>query len=111
MLTPPGQDERSFPPLSTSEASCKAAEAAKKKADELKKTKGAEKRDAPTLPTVEEKNDSMDVDEVGASEAPAAPVTGPTLAPGGEPPQPPLAKPADLSGVDSFEDLMIEDAR
>ena len=59
--------------LATSEASRKAAEAAKKKAEELKKSKGAEKKDAPTLSTVKEKNDDMDVDEVGASEAPTAP--------------------------------------
>ena len=51
---------------------------AKKKAEELKKSKGAEKKDAPALPTVEEKSDDMDVDEVGAPEAPAAP---PLLAP------------------------------
>ena len=48
----------------------------------------------------------MDVDEVSASEAPTAPVAGHTPASGDQPPTPPLATPVDLSGVESFEDLM-----
>ena len=54
--------------------------AAKKKAEELKKPAGSEKKDVPALPTVEEKDDDMDVDaEIaywrGTPVEPAAPAT------------------------------------
>ena len=63
VLTPPGKDESNFPRLASPEASRKAAAAAKKKAEELKKPTGTERKDVPTLPTVEEKDDDdMDVD-------------------------------------------------
>ena len=113
VLTPPGKDESNFPRLATSEASRKAAVAAKKKAEELKKPAGSEKKDVPALPTVEEKDDDMDVDaEIaywrGTPVEPAAPATAPTPAPGGAPPAAPVARTVDLSGsgVESFEDLM-----
>ena len=65
MLTPPGKDESNFPRLASPEASRKAAAAAKKKAEELKKPTGTERKDVPTLPTVEEKDDDdMDVENV-----------------------------------------------
>ena len=79
MLTPPGKDESNSPRLASPEASRKAAAAAKKKAEELKKPTGTERKDVPTLPTVEEKDDDdMDVDaEIaywrGKPEEPAAP--------------------------------------
>ena len=84
MLTPPGKDESNFPRLATSEASRKAAVAAKKKAEELKKQAGSEKKDVPALPTVAEKDDDMDVDaEIaywrGTPVEPAAPATAPPL--------------------------------
>ena len=63
VLTPPGKDESNFPRLASPEASRKAAAAAKKKTEELKKPTGTERKDVPTLPTVEEKDDDdMDVD-------------------------------------------------
>ena len=76
-----GKDE--FPRLATSEASRKAAAAAKKKAEELKKPMGSEKKDVSALPTVEEKDDDMDVDAEkaywrGTPVEPAAPATAPT---------------------------------
>ena len=112
MLTPPGK-ESNFPRLATPEASRKAAAAAKKKAEELKKPAGNERKDVPTLPTVEEKDDDMDVDaEIaywrGTPVEPAAPTTAPTPAPGGEPPAAPVTRPVGPRGndVESFEDLM-----
>ena len=106
-LTPPGKDESNFPRLASPEASRKAAAAAKKKAEELKKPTGTERKDVPTLPTVEEKDgDDMDVDaeveEVSFARLnwqgkPAEP-TDPTT----------MARPVGPRGVDveNVEDLM-----
>ena len=107
VLTPPGKDESNFPRLASPEASRKAAAAAKKKAEELKKPTGTERKDVPTLPTVEEKDgDDMDVDaeieEVSFARLnwqgkPAEP-TDPTT----------MARPVGPRGVDveNVEDLM-----
>ena len=100
MLTPPGKDESNFPRLASPEASRKAAAAAKKKAEELKKPTGTDRKDVPTLPTVEEKDDDdMDVDaEIaywrGKPEEPAAPTA--------------MTSPVGPRGVDveNVEDLM-----